>query len=95
MGTVKFAISSVFRDTGQFNSNRPEQGEGGEKGKGRKVERERGEGTEKEVEMESERERERKKKKKQEQGGYRIKTEVPGEWHVVNKCLWNKDFKGV
>ena len=40
MGTVKFAISSVFRDTGQFNSNRPEQGEGGEKGKGRKVERE-------------------------------------------------------
>lgn len=26
--------------------------------------------------------------------GDRTKTAVPGELHVVNKCLWNKDLKG-
>ena len=40
----------------------------------------------------SQRERE---KRNRNRGGDRIKIAIPGEWHVVNKCLWSKDFKWV
>lgn len=83
MGTVKFAASSVFKDLGQFNSKRPGLGEGIEKRRGRRVKR-------KEAGMESGRGRKRNRSRE----GDRTKVSVPGEQHVVNKCLWNEELKG-
>ena len=84
-------LCHVFRDSGQFNSKGPGLGEAIERGKGRKVEREREERRKKRVRNGV---RERELKRDRNRDGDRTKTAVPGELHVVNKCLWNKDLKG-